>query len=408
MDNVSPDHAIAKDTLRSIVNCDVLDDGTLRTRSGLTLRVAGQAHSAWPPDGRGGALYAVVNGVLTRYTRAVSGALTGTLLRTGIGGPELPVAYLELAGEVYYSNGSVSGKVVAGAHRPWGVERPSGQPAVSAITSGALYAGRYQVAVTFVDNLGEESGCGLTEAIDVAAGGGIAVSKIPQPVDATVARIRVYVSEANGEVLYRYGDLAVGTTAVNLARSSTLGKALDTQFLIPPIPGTLLEAYNGRIYIGRSNVVYFTEPVRYGAMRIGNNLVFEDEVRIIKDGGVGLWVATAARTWLLQGSGPADFQPIERLSYGAAKGAVTKLPGDKICWIGSKGPVIANMQGGIEGLADEQAGPLVHLAIDDYAYGSAVVRDNDGVRQILAAMGGGVNSTLTAQDYFDIEIIRKS
>lgn len=405
LDNVSTDHAVAPDALRTAVNVDVLDDGTQRRRSGLTSRVAGQAHSAWSDDQ---ALYAVVDGVLTRYTKGVTGALTGTALRTGMS-PDLPLAYALIGSEVFYSNGSVTGKVVGGVHRPWGVERPSGQPALAALGSGALDAGRYQVAVTFVDNLGEESGTGPLGAVSVAAGGDIQLTLIPQPVDATVSRIRIYVSEANDKVLYRYGDYAVGTTSLTIARSSTLGQVLYTQFLLPPVPGHILEPYNGRIYIGRSNLVYFTEPGSYGAMKQTNNLAFEDEVRLIRDGGkAGLWVATASKTYIIRGKDPADFEPVEKLGYGAAKGVVTELPGGKLFWMSSQGPVVANLQGELEDLTDDEGEPLARIAVDDYARGSAVVRDNKGVRQVIAAMGGGIASELGSQDFFDIEIIRKA
>ena len=406
-DNVSPDHAVAEDALRSIVNCDVMDDGTIRRRGGLTLRVGGQAHSAWPPDGRGGVLYAVVDGVLTRYTRAASGALTGTPIRTGMS-PDLPVAYLDVGGEVYYTNGAVTGKIVSGLDRPWGVERPSGPPSLAAMASGALFAGRYQVAVTFVGTTGEESGCGLNEPVDVADGGGISVTKIPQPISGFVNRIRVYVTEANGELPYRYADLAVGTTALFIGRSLTLGMALATQFLMPPVPGYALEHYNGRIYIARSNLLFFTEAMAYGHMRQQNFLAFDDEVRIVKAADPGIFVATASRTFFLQGSGPADFQLLDRLSYGAARGAVAELPGRRILWIGAKGPVVATQDGEIEGLTDDQESALRHLAMDDHERGSVAVRDRDGVRQIVAAMGSEVASSMTAQDYFDIEIIRKT
>ena len=406
-DNVSPDHAVAEDALRSIVNCDVMDDGTIRRRGGLTLRVGGQAHSAWPPDGRGGVLYAVVDGVLTRYTRAASGALTGTPIRTGMS-PDLPVAYLDVGGEVYYTNGAVTGKIVSGLDRPWGVERPSGPPSLAAMASGALFAGRYQVAVTFVGTTGEESGCGLNEPVDVADGGGISVTKIPQPISGFVNRIRIYVTEANGEVPYHYADLAVGTTALFIGRSLTLGMALATQFLMPPVPGYALEHYNGRIYIARSNLLFFTEAMAYGHMRQQNFLAFDDEVRIVKAADPGIFVATASRTFFLQGSGPADFQLLDRLSYGAARGAVAELPGRRILWIGAKGPVVATQDGEIEGLTDDQESALRHLAMDDHERGSVAVRDRDGVRQIVAAMGSEVASSMTAQDYFDIEIIRKT
>ncbi|MGH8569799.1 MAG: hypothetical protein ACREXU_17805, partial [Gammaproteobacteria bacterium] len=404
MDNVSPDHAVAKDALRTAVNCDVLDDGTVRTRTGLTARAAGASHSVWS-DGQ--ALYAVVADVLTRYTRSVSGALTGQALRTGMS-PDLPLAYETVGSEVFYSNGSVTGKVVAGVHRPWGVERPSGQPVLTATGSGALYAGRYQVAVTFVDSLGEESGTGPLAAVSVAAGGGIQLTQIPQPVDAGVSKIRIYVSEANGEVLYRYGDYAVGALSLTVSRSSTLGQVLSTQFLLPPVPGHILESYNGRLYIGRSNLVYFTEPGRYGAMKQTNYFAFEDEVRLIQDGGTGLWVATASRTYILQGKEPAGFELIEKLPYGAPRGQAVELPGGKLFWMSAQGPVVASLQGELEDLSDDEGEPLARIAVDDYARGSAVVRDNKGVRQVIAAMGGGIASELGSQDFFDIEIIRKT
>lgn len=397
MDNVSPDHAIARKALRSAINVIVKNDGSVCRRPGLTGRVPGPAHSLW--DDRT-ALYAVVNGVLTRYTRALSGALSPVPLRSGMSSD--PVAYLEVGGAVYYSNGIVTGKIVSGFHRPWGVERPSGQPALAALTSGALFAGRYQVGVTFVDALGEESGTGPTTAINVAAGGGISLTGLPQPVDATVTRIRVYISEANGEVLYRFGDYGVGTTAITVARSSTLGKVLDSQFLIPPLAGTLLAAYGGRIYFARGNLVCYTEPLRYGAMRLSNYLPpFEDEVRIIAHGGIGLWVVTASYHTLLVGQGPQDFQPVKKLAYGAAKGAITQLPGDKLCWISSKGPVITS-QGQIKDLTDDAGDPLVHVAMDVGPQGACAFMESRGVRQIIACVRGKGGRRLVAQDYIDL------
>ena len=314
----------------------------------------------------------------------------------------------EYCRDMLATNGAVSGKIASGLDRPWGVERPSGPPSLAAMASGALFAGRYQVAVTFVGTTGEESGCGLNEPVDVADGGGISVTKIPQPISGFVNRIRIYVTEANGEVPYHYADLAVGTTALFIGRSLTLGMALATQFLMPPVPGYALEHYNGRIYIARSNLLFFTEAMAYGHMRQQNFLAFDDEVRIVKAADPGIFVATASRTFFLQGSGPADFQLLDRLSYGAARGAVAELPGRRILWIGAKGPVVATQDGEIEGLTDDQESALRHLAMDDHERGSVAVRDRDGVRQIVAAMGSEVASSMTAQDYFDIEIIRKT
>lgn len=403
VDNISLDQSVPADALRSVVNADILDDGAVRLRPGSTLRVAGNAHSAW---GYADRLYAVVDGVLTAYTKDLAGVLTGTALRTGMS-PDLPVSYLGIANDVYYTNNAVSGKIASGVHRPWGVERPTGQPVLAALTSGALHAGRYQVGVTFVDNLGEESGTGPLTPVQVAAGGGIQLSLIPQPANATVSKVRVYVSEANGEVLYRYADVAVGTTSLNIARSATLGKVLDTQFLFPPVPGIALESFNGRIYIARSNLVFYTDALRYGAMRQTNYFAFENEVRLIKAGATGLWVATAADTHLLLGTGPENMQLTTPLSRGAVRGSAVDLPNGRMMWVSSGGPVVIGADDQIEELGDDPGDPI-RIALDDFAIGSAAVREKDGVRQIITTLGNGVASAITAQDYFDIEVIRKT
>lgn len=398
MDNVSTDAAVSGKALRDAVNVDVMDDGTMRRRSGVTARVAGIARSVFS-DGR--ALFAVVGGVLTKYTRLPSGALSGVALRSGLSTIS-PLSYAQVGSDVFYSNNGVNGKIVGNVSRPWGVERPGGTPTLTAITSGALFEGRYKVAVTFVDAQGEESGTGSAAVVSVAENGGISLTLIPQPTTPEVTTIRVYVSEANGKLMYRNGDYAVGTTSLVITRSTTLGKILDTQFMVPPVPGKLLESFNGRIYIARGNALYFTEPQRYGLMREGGNLMFEDDIRIVKDGEVGLWVVTASSTLFLEGNDPANFSPQERLAYGAARGTATKLSGGKLFWMSSQGPVVANLQGQIEDLTDERGEPLVHVATEAGVTGAATYIEKDGVRQVITCVRGSERRTLVASDYLDL------
>lgn len=398
MDNVSTDRAIPSGTLREASNVDIQEDGEVRLRSGTTSRVTGLAHSL---ASAGSVLLAVVNGALTSYTRNPAGGLSATVLRTGLS-VTAKLGYAQIGPDMFYSNNAVNGKIVGGAHRPWGVERPGGQPVLTAVVAGALDVGRYKVAVTFVDALGEESGTGPSAVVSVAANGGISLTAIPQPTTPQVTKIRVYVSEANGAVMYRQGDYSVGTATTVITRSSTLGKVCDTQFMNPPVPGRLLEPFNGRIYVGRGNALYFTEPQRYGLMRENGFLLFEDEIRIIRAGEVGLWVVTASSTEFLAGSGPEDFEPQQRLAYGAARQTVTELPGGKLFWISDGGPVVANLQGQVEDLTDERNEPLLRVATQIGTRAATAYRDYDGVSQIIACIGGGRPSGLVAQDYTDL------
>src|SRR3546814_16987578 len=69
---------------------------------------------------------------------------------------------------------------------------------------------------------GEESGAMQAATIDVPAGFGIRLTAIPQPADPSCKFIRVYMSEADGDVLHSAAQLAVGATQYDLGK-----RALD-------------------------------------------------------------------------------------------------------------------------------------------------------------------------------------
>lgn len=398
VNTLASDQALGTDELRNAVNVDLTKEGHGRRRPGFTSRYATKTHSIWS-DGQ--TLYGVTNDNLSFFTRAANGTLTPTTLRAGFPST-LPVAWLALNERVFYSNGIVTGMIYNKTqHYPWGTENPAGQPTLTASSSGGLHAGRYQIAVTFVSSLGEEGGTGQAAAVDVAAGGGISLSAIPQPKDASVTKIRIYRTEANADVFYLYGEYAVGTTSASVGASNSLGKVLDTQFLYPPPPGGLLEAYNGRIYIVAGSVIWYTEALRPGAIRMTNFKLWPSDINLFAAVDNGIIVGSEAIDFL-QGSDPKNMVLLPRLPFGAVKGTLVRDTKTKtLTWFSPQGLCRADAQGNMA--------VVNHNVTFEHAdQGAALLREVNGIRQVVGVMKGGAASTLTNQDLIDAEAVRKT
>jgi hypothetical protein len=121
----------------------------------------------------------------------------------------------------------------------------------------------YQVAVTFRDIRGEESGTGQAAQIAVPEGGGIALSNVPQPLDADVNIVRVYLSPANGDMLYFVRDMPVGMTSATLGAGAR-GKPLDSQFMEKMPAGSIVRALNGRMFVARGAEMLWSEALGFG------------------------------------------------------------------------------------------------------------------------------------------------
>ncbi len=152
--------------LREAVNCDISAKGTIRRRPGYTQSVAGVVHSVWG-DGQAQG-YAVVDGILSGVRVAPTGQPFVVPI-TFVG--HRRVSYSRGAqGEVYWSNGGLSGRLVGEINTPASTATPP-TPTLE-ITSGALPAGRYLLAFTRTGPAGESAATQLS-AVDVPANSGI-------------------------------------------------------------------------------------------------------------------------------------------------------------------------------------------------------------------------------------------
>lgn len=399
MNTLKRSESLEKDEARNVVNFDIDDAGKIRLRKGKTKVYTGiiVKDTFWS---NGKIALFVEGGDL----KLLNTDFTATLLRASVG--YSPMRYVCVNDVIYYTNGTVTGIVRDGSNEPWGVQAPAQQPALSAATSsGSLSAGVYQVAVTFISPTGEESGTGLSAEIEVEAESSIQLSAIPQPPAGHT--VRVYVSAANGEKLHSLVSLIPGQTAFRIySVANQTARVLETQFGMAPPPGSLLEYHDGRIYIGDGNVVWTTEPLRYGLVkRAKGYYLFGSPVQMMKSVQDGIYIA-ADKTYFLSGTDSTELENSDVLPYGAIDCQAIDIERTtegviRVAWWSVRGLCIGEKNGVVQNVMEDR------VAVSEFKRGSLMFREHDGIRQIVACLQDGTQSTYAVSDYVTDETARR-
>ena len=396
--------------LRSAENVDILNSGKIQRRDGYELLAAGDWHSIWADEGIGFAL-----GVKDDNLVALDSGGSTTLIRTGVGSAE--VSYALLAGRVYWSNGDQCGLVDQDlSYHDWAVETPA-PPIATASAAGGFPAGEYQVACTFIDGPGRESGTGPTTVVTLAEGQGIALSGISQPASADVAKVNVYVSEANGDSLYLTRTLPLNNTTASLSLGKR-GRQLTTQWLEPLLPGQIVAAGMGRVLVATHNMLRWSEPMR-GALRgtTKSYIRFASGIDLVIPVGQGeessgVYVAAGARTYFLSGSEPEKWSQRIALPTGCIRGTGIRV---RAGLFGDDYQGYAAFFVGLDGtrylgLPNGQIQALSKTYVTDVAdTGQSIVRRIAGADQIVTVMRGtGAGNSLGFSDSASAEVNRYS
>lgn len=390
------------DSLRRCVNYDIDDAGKLSLRQGSSQIHAGTIAkgSLWSSDDFSRTLF-VEAGSLFELIEWPIGTYITRLVRTAVGSSRM--AYVDVNGRTYYSNGVITGQMEPdGTDIPWGMPGPNTQPKLSQGISGQLATGSYQVAITYVSDTGEESGTGLARTIEVAADDSSIILTDFPPSPATAAFIRVYVTHVDGEGLYRIGDIHPAAPSYEIDQvSNSAAFRLQTQFGMRPPPGEILEYHNGRIYIGNNNIMWFTEPLRYGLVKAMKGWIqFPKKITIIKAVDDGIYVC-ADRTYWISGVDTAQFHQREVLPYGAVFGTGVNIPNyDAVAWFSKRGIVFGGENGEVLNIMQDR------VAVAEYGYGTMLWREHKGIRQLVADLWEGELNTYAAPDYVALETAR--
>lgn len=396
--------------LREAINVDLPRTGWPRRRQGYGRIVAGtRVHSLWA----GGAFpYLLFADGATQY--AMSPAGTPWEVRSGLAPRE--ISYAAPADTVYCTNAQQAWCIdAAGATMPWAVESPAGQPRLAASTDGGLDPGTYQAAVTFVDSAGREGGTGLAASLRLPSAGGIALLDIPQPRAGDVARVRVYLSAANGTVLHRVRDLPVGQLQAVLG-TGPLGRPLETQFLEPMPPGEIVRTLAGRLWTASGNVMRWSAALRYGlsnlaedTRRVGRRIDLMEPVGEGSD-GAGLYVADHKRTYWIGGADPATQSVRIVYAAGAVRGSGITVPGNVFglettlpvaYWLSRTGVALLGLPGGtVIPLRESQ------VVAPAAARGASLYREHNGIRQVITALSGAAPQGLAMRDRVSARVYR--
>lgn len=382
MDNIHYPHELPDGALRDAVNVDVLDSGKLRMRKGSTSAVVATAtHSLWDNENLSKSYY--VAGT-TLYS--ITDKLVSTSIVTGLA-DGAKVAFLQINGEVFWSNGYVSGRIVNDVNHPLGLETPA-RVAVMAQTVGALPAGRYQVSTTFKNAAGEESGAMNGEPITLTATSGIAITGMPPAQNASITYRCIYITPTNGDVFYKIATLPVATTTYTLANMPPQTVALRTQDTQPMPAGRILAYLNGILYVAVGNMIYHSEPMRYGQCAIRKNFyIYSVDVDVMLATPAGLYVC-ADKTYLMENPGTSEVVQRHIYPFGGVFGTGVYLPNSEdVAWFSPKGQVIV-----VDGKPTIPAEKL--FVPSEMTEGAALVREQNGVRQIINVAHTDVANTL--------------
>lgn len=396
INNVLSEVGLPTEFLRQANNVDIDDQGKPQRRAGYTQVIAGGARSLWAGRLFPYALYASAN-MLYAFDDPTNPQAVTTVDSVS------DLSYCEVNDVVYWTDGTSLGMIDMDlAPHPPAAANPPSQPTLVATGTGGLFAGSYQVAVTHVDALGRESGTSIARVVQVAEGGGIQATFAPA-VAGTVTR-RIYMTSANGDVLYLYRTVPAAVSALLLGVGN-LTTELRTQFLEPMPGGHLVRYYNGRLYVAQHNRVLFSRSLRYGQYDPSEGyLTFRGHIRLLHGVGEGqsggLFVGDDRRVYFLGGPDPENFTQRTAYPFAAVEGTALTVPGsylglsetrEVVYWLSSNGVFCV-------GMPDGSVMPMTErYALAPQAQsGASFIRDIAGIRQIVTNISGIGNTQVAA------------
>lgn len=358
METVLPNRAKAS-WLRVATNIDVSGGGLIRSRQGYQSLQAGDFHSLWTD---GSHAYGVRDGDLVKLDARTLAAM---VLVPGLG--PAAVSFVRLPdGMVYWSNGLRIGRLAGEVSRALITPTPNPVPVAQAVP-GSLPAGRYQVCFTALGVDGESAST-EPQVLDLPEGSGMAFHGL-------TAETLVYATGPDGEVFNE-----VGRQPSYLSLSNT-GAVCSTFMLTPMPPGHQLTYYRGSLLAARGNLLYLSEPYRYGLLNLGRAFIpFPAEVTLVVPCEDGLYVCADKTYWIAGDPLAPAATPVVVLPYGGLRGSAAFDPDEQTAYWQSPLGLVSAKPGGQISTPQESA-----LTFRGARSGATLVREHMGDKHVLTA-----------------------
>lgn len=399
MDVLSESTALPDGAMRDVVNLDVHDSGNVATRAGNTLvGLMPGAHSLWSPKSRAYGLFA--QGAALMRMNDVAGNLTTTTVLSGLQ-PSLQIKYFEYAGEVFFTNGSDFGVVrVDGTAKLLGLPTPQSGSTLTPGTGG-MTPGRYGVAFSYIDAIGEESGLSPASFAE-APDGGLVVNLPATP--AGIDRVRVYATTANGDLMYSAAEVPAGFTSVVL-QDNERGKSPTTAQMQRMTGGSDVSVFNGVAFVSQGSVLRYSEPFYYGITApLANFITFNAPILFHEPVSDGLFVGTTGGTYFLSGGAPASFTQRRVGPAPVASDSITipaawldpdiggQSQADVVVWLSSDGFALG-FDGGLV-----RAVQAKRMNLNPHGIGAMFSRTHNGIKQVVSLVDAALVGDGSAED----------
>jgi hypothetical protein len=400
IDVVSPEGTLAGGTVRRAENVVLSTDGQVRRRygEGTPLVALTGMHSLWRSPVQQRLLCAAGSDLYEIRDNVATSIFTG--LEVG-----RQVSFCDAAGDIMFASGSVIGKITASGliRRPGVADLMGTRPRLQS-TVGALPPGRYGVAFSLSNDLGEESGLSGIEWIDLPSGGGILVDRFTAATNSIT--LNVYVTAANGGELALYQSLG-WTAAVSIGDSRRSRPA--TRHGRAPLPGgDIVRFFHGRTYVATANWLYYSDPFDRGVYDIKSGWVqFDRRITVLQPVDGGIFVGTRNGVYFLRGNDPVTFEQVQVSVRPPIPHSGAELPGSFFnpqlvpedrpvaAWLSDVGVMVGKSDGSVVALQSDR----VRLSATAATLAAVL---NGGMKQVIfcvesMAMGVGGPSTVPSR-----------
>lgn len=377
--------------VRSAVNVDVTDAGTLKRRQGTEQSLAGaECHSFWTHRNDA---FMVDGSTLYRLSETPLG-LSKTALATVT--PGLQFSYTSDGREVRASNGVEALRITGNTVSPWAVPTPRYQPLLVAGQGGSLPAGQVRVCVSYMDAAGEEGATTQPVAAFVGENGALTITGIPHEAGYTTL---LYATQPNDDQFFKIGEPAGTTVAMALKPSE--GPRPAGLMLAPMPAGHIVRYLNGRLLVAAGNMLYYSETYQLGLYDPNKNFIpFPEPITMVEPCQNGFYLS-ADQTYWIDGNLPqADLNPV--LPYKAVLGTSGPVPNtNSVWWMSERGTILGTQDGQVQNLQEK------NVAVDPAVVGASLFREQDGMKQMVSSLFSPQSTVIAASSFMDAEIVRK-
>lgn len=390
VDLLSDETSLPRGAVRSADNVDIRRDGSFKRRDGYATAVPGaDFHS----------LHHTPRGTLVGRGTKVYALDTETFAPTLLcdTGSHAVVDFHEFNGHTYFINAGSAWWIPADDPTPRrvGVPLPDALPDAAAHPNGALAAGTYAVALSRVDDRGEESSTKLLGRVELPAGGGIHLTGLSSTLTGSY---RVYLTPPDGDALYLSETFSAAFSEFVVTRPPD-GAVRTSQHLQPLPAGDFIRGHAGRLYVARGDTLFFSQALRPHLYDPRHDFItFAGEIKFIEPVAGGLFVGDERGVWFLPGNDPAQFQMRRVSSAQAVRRSSLTLPGsnfdqqitetdhDVAVWLSTEGYVLGRPSGDAISLHPER----VRVAAGLEGRSRFLVRS--GLKQIITLVAATTTS----------------